>query len=97
MLKKSDLLFQDNKFWVTGDLDFFNVMPIFEKSVSFSTQCSELIFDFSRVSSSNSAGLALIMEWIRLSKQQNKPIQLLHVSPEMRSLAKAAGLEALVL
>jgi phospholipid transport system transporter-binding protein len=94
-MNKADITLQGNQFHVSGDLNFANVMSIYQKSLSQVNQCSELIFDFSQLTSSNSAGLALIIEWIKLSKQISKPIHFNHLPDDIMSIAKAAGVDGM--
>ncbi len=96
MQKKADIIFHDNQFHLSGTLDFSNVQLLYGKSLPQLRACSELNFNFSQLLSSNSSGLALIIEWIKFAKQQQKPIRFLHLSKELISIAKAAGIEALI-
>lgn len=96
MQKSADITFQDGNFFISGELSFFNVMSVYQKSLSYLPQCAELRFDFSELKSSDSGGLALIMEWIKFAKRQEKPIYFTHLSKDILSLAKAAGLDTLI-
>ena len=91
----ADITLQDNQFLISGDLNFSNVMSVYRKSVQQSQQCPELTFDFSQLKSSDSAGLALIIEWIKLSRQLNKPVHFTHLSKDIMSIAKAAGIDGM--
>ncbi len=95
-IKNADIIFQDHQFLVTGDLHFSNVMSLYEKSLPQLRLCSELSFDFSQLTSSDSAGLALIIEWIKFSKKNRKTIQFIHLSNAIVSIAKAAGINNLI-
>ncbi len=95
--KNADIIFKDNQFFITGDLTLFNVMSVYEKSLPDLYKCLELCFDFSQLKSSDSAGLALIIEWIKFSKWQHKPIQFKHLSNDIMSIAKAAGINHLII
>lgn len=95
-LQAADILFKNNQFFLTGDLTFSNVMSVYEKSLPDLYKCLELRFDFSQLKSSDSSGLALIIEWIKFSKQQHRRIQFLHLSKDIMAIAKAAGIDALI-
>jgi phospholipid transport system transporter-binding protein len=95
MQKTADITIQDNQFLISGDLNFTNVMSVYKKSLQQSQQCPELTFNFSQLKSSDSAGLALIIEWIKLAKQLNKPVRFTHLSADIMSLAKAAGIDGM--
>lgn len=91
----ADITFKDNQFFISGDLDFSNVMSLYNKSLLTAPRCSDLQFDFSQLASSDSSGLALIIEWIKLAKKLNKPIHFSHLSEDIMSIAKAAGIDGM--
>lgn len=97
MVKLAEVKLQDTTLVISGDLDFTNVMSIYEKSLPLTFQCPELIFDFSSLKSTNSAGLTLLVEWIKLSKKQNKSIRFMHLPHEIISIAKAADIDGMLL
>lgn len=91
----AEIHFQDNRFLIRGDLNFRNIMSVYNQSLPQLQQCPELIFDFSQLKSSDSSGLALIMEWIKLCKRMKKPVKFINLPEEMVSIAKAAGMDEL--
>lgn len=111
-MNNADITFANNEFTVTGDLDFTNVMHVYQKALKqFETAGTDavipragagsipddtLIFNFADLKTSNSAGLALIVEWQRYAKQHNKRIEFRNVSSQLQSIAEAAGLEAIL-
>ena len=95
MKKIADITSRNNQFFISGDLNFSNVMSVYNKSLQASQQASELVFDFSELKSSDSAGLALIIEWIKLSKKINKPVRFIHLSQDIMLIAKAAGIDGM--
>lgn len=96
MEKSADIAFRDNKFHITGELDFANVMAIYKKSLLQMHDQATLTFDFSSLKSSNSAGFALIVEWIKFAKSQNKPICFENLSDDLLSIAKTSGMDKLI-
>src|SRR3990167_6394962 len=94
--KQATITFNNNQFLLSGELDFSNVMLIYEKSLSQLKQAQQLNFDFSQLHSSNSAGLALIVEWIKYAKQHKKKISLTNLPDNLLSIAKAAGIDKLI-
>ncbi|VVC76115.1 hypothetical protein AQUSIP_14200 [Aquicella siphonis] len=95
MQKQADIMIENHHLVVTGDLQFANVMLVYQKSLQQISSCHELVFDFSRLQSSDSSGLALMVEWIRLARQQNKKIRFEHLSEDILSIAKAAGIDGM--
>ena len=96
MSKVADITFDHHTCLVSGDLDFSNVMTVYAKSLPQLEASAELEFDFSQVNSSDSAGLALIVEWLKFANNHNKPIQFKNLSADILSLARAAGLDGLI-
>lgn len=96
MPKNADVIFQDNKFLVTGDLNIANVMSVYQKSLAQLAKCHEYIFDFSQLHACDSAALALIVEWIKHAEATNKQIRFVHISSDIMSIAKAAGMDEII-
>lgn len=96
MKKQADIIGNDQILSIQGALDFSNVMSVYKKSLAQIRLHRELMFDFAKLNSSNSAGLALIIEWIKLSKQQNKIFHFKNLPADILSLAKAAGVDKMV-
>ena len=96
MLKNADITFNENRFLVSGDLNFSNVMSVYENSLNQLHHCRELRFDFSQLRSSDSSGLALIMEWIKFARQHQKAVHFSHLSQDLMSLAKVSGLDKII-
>jgi phospholipid transport system transporter-binding protein len=97
MSKKADIIFKDHVFVLTGELDFWNVMSVYEKSMQKVVELKEMTFDFTALTGSDSAGLALIIEWIKYSHHYQKSIHFKAISTDLMSIAKAAGLDQLIL
>lgn len=96
MQKNADITILNNRFIISGDLNFSNVMSVYTKSLQQFGQWPEVVFDFSQLKSSDSAGLALIIEWIKLSKRLHKTIRFKNLSAEIMSIAKAAGIDGML-
>ena len=82
---------------LTGVINFSNVTTIYNESVSQLEKYTVWNFDFSNVKSSNSAALALMVEWLKLAKKSNKSIQFTHLPLDLLSIARASGMEKLLL
>jgi phospholipid transport system transporter-binding protein len=100
MQKKVDITFENNMFYISGDLNFYNVMSLYQKSLLHFkkvplSQLRLLHFNFSRVNSIDSAGLALVIEWIKFSKKQKLSIRFSNFPKNLLSIAEAARIESL--
>jgi phospholipid transport system transporter-binding protein len=95
----------EGKFLVTGELSVYNVMSIYKKSMRQLAMCrgknnkikSVLYFDFTQLKASDSAGLALIIEWIKFAKRHHEELHFSALSDDIMSIAKAAGIHELIL
>jgi phospholipid transport system transporter-binding protein len=96
MKKQANLVCHQQTLFLSGDLDFSNVMYIYQKSLADIYQLPVVNVDFFSLTSSNSSGLALMIEWIKLSKQLNKPIHFFNLSAKLMSIAKVAGMDHLI-
>jgi phospholipid transport system transporter-binding protein len=96
MIKTADITLNNQTLHLSGDLDFYNVMSVYRKSLDLLKALPAYQIDFSNLRSSDSAGIALIMEWVKLAKRQQKSIQLNQLPTSLQSIAKVSGLEGLV-
>lgn len=87
-----------NQFALSGELNIANVMSIYEKiymHLQSQPQC-HLKFDFSKLTCTDSAGLAFVIEWIKYAKKNKKTIEFFHFPQRLMLMAKAAGLADLI-
>ena len=80
-------------FKMTGTLDFETVPVILQKSLALFSASESLDIDFSAITRSNSAGLALLIEWIRNARANNQPIAFHHLPVQMQEIAKLCGVD----
>ncbi len=92
---KNTIVLQDNRLMVSGDLNFSTVMNVWQESFPLLAQCKELHFDLAKVTSANSAGLALLLEWIRYAKKANKTVKFVNIPSQLTSMAATAGIQAI--
>ncbi len=87
---------QNGRLIVSGDLNFSTVVELWRESLSLFSSLSTLDFDLSNIHSSNSAGVALIIEWIKYAKNKNKVITFLNVPQQLESIISAAGIKKIL-
>jgi len=92
-MASASLRFINQQFHIAGVLSFNTVMPLLLESQRYVQQTDKLVFDFAEVTSSDSAGLALIVEWVRMAKQYHKPVAFHHLSNELQALANVSSLD----
>ena len=95
-IKHASIHCHDSKLVISGDLCFSTVTKVWRASLSLLVKQPHWLFDFSQVKSCNSAALALVLEWLKYAKRENKTIQLLHLPQQLLSIAKVAGVEQIL-
>ncbi|MDP2901531.1 MAG: STAS domain-containing protein [Methylovulum sp.] len=80
-------------FTVEGDLTFITIGKDTVKSLAFLTSAKEITVDLSRVSNTDSAGLALMIEWIRYARSKRTPLRFKKIPKQLLNLAKLSGLD----
>ncbi len=93
MISQASITVENNHLMISGELNFSTVTGLWNASLALLPQQNELHFDFSKVTSSNSAGLALLIEWLKYAKQKNKVINFKNIPPQLLSIAKVSGIE----
>ncbi|MGH8238417.1 MAG: STAS domain-containing protein [Steroidobacteraceae bacterium] len=84
------------RFRVSGVLDASTAGEVLEQSESRFEQFKDLDIDLGGVGDSDSAGLALLIEWLRLARQWNKTIHFANVPAQIEALARISEVEDLI-
>jgi phospholipid transport system transporter-binding protein len=80
-------------FVIDGDLTFATIDKQTLKSFSFLKSSTEITIDLSRVANTDSAGLALMIEWIKYSRQNRTQLSFKNIPEQLRNLAKLSGFD----
>jgi phospholipid transport system transporter-binding protein len=80
-------------FVVDGDLTFSTIDKQSVKSFSFLKTAKEITIDLSRVSCTDSAGLALMIEWIKYTRHNKTQLNFKNIPEQLLTLAKLSGLD----
>jgi phospholipid transport system transporter-binding protein len=81
---------------VSGDLTFATVTELFDLAPQKFEQQSDLVINLAGVTRSDSAGLALVIEWIRFANNNHKSIVFQNIPDQMLAIAHASGLDELI-
>jgi len=87
---------EKNLIQISGELSFSTVSQILKQSLDLFEPIVDLDIDLAEVNRSDSAGLALLVHWIRLAKQENKKIAFHNVPAQMLAIADVSGLNELL-
>lgn len=97
MAEAATIIYQNERWLISGELNFVTVSDLWRQSLVSLNDCKALHFDLTHVTSTNSAGLALLVEWIKFAKATHKPIQFSHVPAQLQAIASAAEVQALLI
>tara|TARA_R110002111_G_scaffold40867_1_gene76191 strand:- start:20 stop:331 length:312 start_codon:yes stop_codon:yes gene_type:complete len=85
-----------NAILVNGELTFATVNDVLGEVQKLTGSLSELAIDLADVTRSDSAGLALLIHWMRIAKAAQKKIVFHHIPAQMLAIASASGLDELL-
>lgn len=85
----------DDTLTLAGVLDFDSVIAVDAQGQQWlrgaaPAQCN---LDLSAISYSSSAGVALLLGWLRVARQQHKALRMQHMPADMAALVRVGGLE----
>ena len=84
------------RFRVSGVLDASTAREVLEQSESRFAQSKEIDVDLGGVGESDSAGLALLIEWLRAARQGGRAIRFANVPAQIEALARISEVEDLI-
>lgn len=83
----------DGALTVRGVLSFDTVPGVFAKSAAWvETSQGAITIDLKNVERADSAGLALLIEWLQMARRQNRELSFRNVPEQVRSLIRVNGL-----
>lgn len=82
-------------FLLGGDLDFASVPELADAAEHFAAH-TRVRLDLSAVAHSDSAGVALLVDWLRQAQAAGVGLSFANVPAQMRAIIRVCGLEALL-
>lgn len=80
-------------FVIDGELTFATIDKRTVKSTFFLTSAKEITIDLGRVASTDSAGLALMIEWLKIARTKRVPLRFQNIPKQLLTLAKLSGFD----
>lgn len=87
---------QPGRFAVAGNLTFSSIDKNSVKSFPFLQAPGPIVLDFKDVNKTDSAGLALIVEWIKYAQQRQIPLLFENIPGQLFTIAQLSGFEKLL-
>ncbi len=83
----------DNHCFIEGELTFSSLNKKNIPSCAFLKKNNPICIDLKKVTTADSAGLALLLEWIKQSKKHNTKLVFKHIPHQLLTLATLSGLD----
>ena len=80
-------------FSIDGDLTFATIDKQTVKSLAFLTTSKHITIDLGHVSCTDSAGLAVMIEWIKYTRSHRTQIAFKNIPEQLLKLAKLSGFD----
>jgi phospholipid transport system transporter-binding protein len=84
------------RFHVQGDMTYSSVKALLQRSIELFSSVEELEVDLSQVDHADSAGLALVLEWVAQASERNAKIVFTGIPDSMLSIARLCQVESLL-
>jgi phospholipid transport system transporter-binding protein len=80
-------------FVIKGDLTFATINTKTLNNIDCTQSGTTIHIDLQEVVSTDSAGLALMIEWLKISKQHNGTLNFINIPQQLQALAKISGFD----
>ena len=86
-----------NHLWeIAGDLVIHTVPLVLDQGRGLFAKGAETVVDLNKVERIDSAGLALLIEWMRLARRQRMSLRFQNIPERMWAIAEVCGLEQIL-
>lgn len=87
---------EPGRFVIDGNLTFSTIDKNSVKSFSFPKSAKRVTFDLKGVATTDSAGLALIIEWIKFARGRNIQLLFENIPDQLLTFARLSGVEQMI-
>lgn len=95
MTSKASLTVNQTTLLLSGSITLHNAMSLYHESLPLVKENGVTTFDLAGLHASDSAGIALMVAWLRLLAKQDKKAVFLNMPLSLQSMAKAASMDSL--
>lgn len=86
----------ENCYALIGELNYQSVADLLKQSLVAFKESDSTVVDLAEVSHSDSAGVALLMEWQRLAMKKQQSIRFNNMPTQMRVIAQLSGVDKIL-
>lgn len=97
--KTATLTVKDNTLFISGVIDFDNVVSLRQEGVALIDalkETKEFKVDLKALKQSDSSGIALLTDFVRVSQEKNKTIVFINMPDFMVDIVQVCGLEGVL-
>jgi len=87
---------EDGSFALKGTLSFKTVTALRNQGIDLFNASEALVIDLADIKRSDSAGVALLIEWMRFAQSQGKSISYLNTPSQMLAIVRASSLDSIL-
>lgn len=87
---------ENGRFMLQGELSFATASAVWREGLELFNNSPELSLDLSGITRSDSAGLTLLVEWLRYAQSQHKQLTFLNMPQQMLAIARVSGLDGIL-
>lgn len=84
---------ENRTFTVVGELSLDSVSNVLTETADMFDKIAEINIDLKQVTRSDSAGLAVLIEWTRQAKNMKKEIHFHNLPVQMKAIANVTGVD----
>ncbi|MCC6207860.1 MAG: STAS domain-containing protein [Gammaproteobacteria bacterium] len=82
---------------VSGELNFSTVPALLERGSALLAGCEgQVRLDLGGVTRADSAGLALLIEWLRVARRGRARLEIRNMPAQLRAIARVSGLDSIL-
>jgi phospholipid transport system transporter-binding protein len=94
-IERAGLQVHGDTLTLSGEISFATVNPLVAKGREAigALSLDNAVLDLSAVSKTDSAGLALVVDWVRSARHRRVDLRIVGVSAQLADIARVSGLE----
>lgn len=85
------------RFRLDGELSFASVQLALRQTTKFFVSPTRMVFDLAGISKADSAGLALLLEWLRQAGQGGVELHYVNLPRQLLAMAQVVGVEDILI
>jgi len=85
------------RYQLEGELSFASVQLALQKTAKFFVSPARMVFDLAKVSKADSAGLALLLEWLRQAALGGVELHYVNLPLQLQAMAALVGVDGILI